>query len=178
MSELKQHLGDKVHTRNIQISTYGCKKGGIVVEAVLKDNRLQSYYKINGEKSSPHIVHHLIIRMQVSGPGLTIKAIEAEMPGIPREDCIETKKSLDIVIGMRISPGFTSKIKQTLGGAKGCSHLTTLLLTMAPAAVQGYWAHYARNPLPKKLPPDIMNQYLIDTCWVWRKEGELAKEFL
>jgi hypothetical protein len=178
MSDLKQQLGDKVHTRNIKISTYECKKGGIVVEAELKDDRLQSYYKINGEKSSPHLVHHMIIRMHVSGPGLIIKAIEAEMPMIPREDCVKTLKSLDMVTGMSISPGFTSKIKQTLGGVKGCSHLTTIVLAMAPAAVQGYWAHYARNPLPKKLSPDIMNQYLIDTCWVWRKEGKLAKEFL
>jgi len=178
MSELKQQMGDKVHNRNVEISTFECKQGGIIVQAELKDNRLQSYYKFNGEKSAPHLVHHMIIRMHVEGPGLTIKAIEAEMPGIPRVDCIETQKSLDIVKGMSIAPGFTAKIKQILGGANGCSHLTTLLLAMGPAAVQGYWAHFARKPLPEKLPADTMNQYLIDTCWVWRKEGKLAKEFL
>ncbi|RJP80079.1 MAG: DUF2889 domain-containing protein [Desulfobacteraceae bacterium] len=178
MSDLKEQMGEKVHTRHIEIATYECKEGGIIVQAELKDNRLQPYYKFNGEKSSPHLVHHMIIRMHVYGPTLLIKAIEAEMPGIPREDCIQTRKSLDIVTGMSIAPGFTAKIKQTLGGANGCSHLTTLLLAMAPAAVQGYWAHFARKPLPKKLSPDIMNQYLIDTCWVWRKDGKLAKEFL
>ena len=178
MSNLKNQMGIPVHTRKIEITTYECQEGGVIVEAILRDNRLQSYYKISGEKSDPHLVHHMIIRMHVQGPKLTVQEIEAEMPGVPREDCIQTQNTLNIVKGMNISPGFTAKIKGTLGGANGCAHLTTLLLAMAPAAVQGYWAQFARSPLPEKLSPDIMNRYLIDTCWVWRKDGELAKEFL
>jgi hypothetical protein len=49
---------------------------------------------------------------------------------------------------------------------------------MAPAAVQGSWSHYARKPLPDEFSPDLMNQYLIDTCWVWRRDGKFAKELL
>jgi len=178
MNSLKQTMGEQVHNRNIKISTYECKKGGIIVEAELKDNRLKSYHKISGEKALPGVVHHMIIRMHVLGAGLTINDIEAEMPGVPRDECRKTINSLDIVKGMDISPGFTAKIKTILGGPTGCSHLTALLLAMAPAAVQGSWAHYARKPLPDDFSSDLMNQYLIDTCWIWRREGKFAKELL
>jgi len=178
MNSLKQVKGEQVHNRNINISTYECEKGGIIVEGELKDNRMKSYYKISGEQAIPGMVHHMIIRMHVIGPPLTINDIEAEMPGVPRDECRETINSLNIVKGMNISPGFTLKIKTIFGGPTGCSHLTALLLAMAPAAVQGSWSHYARKPLPDEFSPDLMNQYLIDTCWVWRREGKFAKELL
>lgn len=178
MNSLNPVKGEQIHNRNINISTFDCKKGGIIVEGELKDNRLKSYHKISGEKALPGVVHHMIIRMHVLGAGLAIKDIEAEMPEVPRDECRETINSLNIVKGMNISPGFTVRVKTVLGGPTGCSHLAALLLAMAPAAVQGYWAHYARKPLPDEFSTDLMNQYLIDTCWVWRREGKFAQELL
>jgi hypothetical protein len=49
---------------------------------------------------------------------------------------------------------------------------------MAPAAVQGYWAHYSRKPVDKDVSSDSMKQFLVDTCWVWRKEGPLFKKLV
>jgi hypothetical protein len=178
MNSLKQAKGEPVHHRSITISTHECAEGGIIVEGELKDNRLKTYYKISGEPALPGMVHHMILRMHVTGPPLTIKDIEAEMPGVPRDECRETINSLNIVKGMSITPGFTLKIKTILGGPVGCSHLTALLLAMAPAVVQGSWAYHAQKPLPDEFSPDLMNQYLIDTCRVWRREGDLAKSLL
>jgi hypothetical protein len=55
-----------------------------------------------------------------------------------KEICREMENSLDEIKGLNIAPGFTSKVKKIAGGIKGCVHLTTLLLSMALAAVQGY----------------------------------------
>ena len=60
--------------------------------------------------------------------------------------------------------------------AKGCVHLTTLLLSMAPAALQGYWIFEARNKNRNSESTDKISNYLTDTCWAWRKDGPLAKE--
>jgi len=61
------------------------------------------------------------------------------------------------------------------GGIKGCVHLTTLLLSMAPAALQGYWIFEARKIQRSEEPVLDIEKYLVDACWAWRKDGPLAK---
>ncbi|MBU1569613.1 MAG: DUF2889 domain-containing protein [Pseudomonadota bacterium] len=172
---LKDRCGEKVHTRSVEISTYDCGEEGIIVEGVLKDNRLKPYYLISGEAHPPGTIHHMVIRLLI-GEHLLINKIEVEMPCTPHEDCIETINSLKKTEGLNIAPGFSAKVKKITGGTKGCSHLTTLLLVMAPAAVQGFWTNLARKPLNGQFSRDSMEKYLIDTCYTWRKNGPLMKK--
>ena len=116
------------------------------------------------------------IDLLVEGTELKIKDIKVKIPGAPhKEICREMENSLDEIKGLNIAPGFTSKVKKIAGGIKGCVHLTTLLLSMAPAAVQGYWIFEARTDHRSDNPPLDTEKYLIDTCWAWRKVGPLAK---
>jgi hypothetical protein len=46
---------------------------------------------------------------------------------------------------------------------------------MAPAALQGYWIFEARDRNRVLEASFEIEQYLIDTCWAWRKQGPLAK---
>lgn len=77
---------------------------------------------------------------------------------------------------MKIAPGFTEKVKTMLGGTNSCSHLKTLVLSMASAAVQGFWVHRTKELKSDESTSDLMNSYVIDTCWVWRKNGPLASQ--
>ena len=78
---------------------------------------------------------------------------------------------------MRIAPGFTSKVKRALGGTRGCLHLTTLVLAMAPAIMQGFWVNGSRDPGGRQITPDLIENYLVDTCRVWRRDGDLIKKY-
>ncbi|QTA93881.1 DUF2889 domain-containing protein [Desulfonema magnum] len=175
MGLIEQRKGEKLHTRNIEISSYICDDETIVVEGKLLDNRLVTWHSISGEKHPPDIVHQMVIRLIFDISSLTIKDIEAEMPNTPREECHEITRSLDKIKGLKIAPGFTSRIKKTFGGTKGCVHLSTLLLTMCPAAIQGQWVYLARKPMTG-FSSDLLEQYLLDTCHVWRRDGQLAKD--
>ena len=168
-----QYKGRKIHARNIEISTYEYDDEYIVVEGELKEDALIAIY-ISGEKHQPHTVHNMIIRMLIKCSSLTIKEINVEMPGIPYDECIETSNSLDMIKGLRISPGFTSKVKKSLKGNKRCVHLTTLLLAMAPAVMQGFWVYSARDLGGNGVSSNMIKDYLIDSCWVWRRDGELV----
>ena len=106
----------------------------------------------------------MIIRMKVESLPLTISAIEVEMPGTPREQCRETIDSLKPIAGMQIVAGFTAAVKEKVGGRKGCAHLTALLIAMAPAAVQGFWANHAQNPVKDDIQPEAVHQFLVNTC--------------
>ncbi len=170
--------GEKIHTRKIDISTYAHGDKSIIVEGILQDDRLKPYYRISGEKHPPHTVHRMIIRMHIEGDELRIKEIESRLDDFPQADCPQAAVSLNQINGWRIAPGFTQRIKELLSGKNGCAHLTALLLAMAPAAVQGYWSNRAQKPQDKNISKEIMNQFLIDTCWVWRREGHLAQKIL
>ncbi len=167
----------KIHGREIAITTYEYEKDSVVVEGRLTDNRFaKTYFFSSGESRPPGIVHDLVIRMVVKGPKLVIDDIDVDMDTVPRKDCREVLKTLKPVIGMKIRGGFTEKVKKKVGGAKGCTHLVALLLAMAPAAVQGSWAAVAQRPVdPEKYSGAALN-FLENTCWVWRADGELMKE--
>mgnify|MGYP006414782255 CR=1 FL=1 len=76
---------------------------------------------------------------------------------------------------LTIAPGFTAKVKKIAGGIKGCAHLTTLLLSMAPAALQGYWIFEAREEDRSENSILDFEKYLVDTFWAWRKDSPLVK---
>ncbi len=158
----------KIHTRQIQFATYKCSDDTFIVEGVLKDDRLADSFGPVGLRS-PGTIHHMIIRMMVKGLDLHIEDIEVEMPTLPNEYCIETIKCLEPIKGMQIVSGFTSKVKNLVGGAKGCVHLVALLTAMAPAAFQGVFSGLDR----KYKAPGIVGQKMENTCWVWRTDGPL-----
>jgi len=169
---------EKIHTRRIEVATYDCGQDGIILEGELKDDRLHEIYRPAGEHVPPGRVHHMIIRMQVRGPNLTIEDIEVEMPTVPYEECIETLTSLAPVKGMPIASGFTNEVKELVGGAKGCAHLVALLVSMASAAVQGAWTAVSRRPAEQSGYLDRAKQAIADTCRVWRKDGPKFKTHL
>ena len=167
----------KIHNRTIDISIYEGDSDSIVMEGVLRDERLLASYRPTGELHPPGTLHHMIIRMLIRGPKLVIEDIEVEMPTIPHAICAQTLKSLEPVKGMAIVSGFTSKVRKLVGGINGCNHLLTLLTAMAPAAVQGAWSAMVRAPIDPEVYMPAALERVKNTCWVWREDGPLVKEW-
>ncbi len=164
----------KIHTRKIDISTYEYDEEHIVVEGILKDDLLIPIYA-TGKEKPPHSPHHMIIQMLIECPSLVIKELNVEMPTTPYEWCKETSDSLDDIRGLKIEPGFTSKVKKILRKNKKCIHLTTLIFAVVPTVMQGFWTYNARKPKGGDVSSEMIDHYLIDTCWVWRKDGPRVK---
>ena len=173
MIDLDQTGKQKIHTRGIDIATYEGGSDSIIVEGVLTDERLATSYRASGETLPPGTVHHMIIRMEVRGPKLVIEDIEVEMPTVPMQECLETLNSLLPLKGLPIVSGFTNRVKDSVGGAKGCAHLVALITAMASAAVQGAWAAMTSKPRdPATYLPDAKER-IKDTCRVWRSDGPM-----
>ena len=172
--KIKKH---KIHTRQIDIASYDAGPESILVEGVLKDERLATSFSPTGEPTPPGTVHHMIIRMVIQAPGLVIEDIDVDMPTIPRQECLETRASLLQLKGTPIVAGFMVKIKDLMGGAKGCAHLVALLTAMAPAVVQGAWAASTRKRRdPATYLPETVERAK-DTCRIWRSDGPLVKKY-
>ena len=177
MPRINPDAAEKIHIRTIDTAVYPQEQGKLIVTGTLKDLRTGPSHLMNGETRPPGLLHHMTIRMVVAGPDLVIEDIEAELPQTPREECLETEDSLQPVIGMSISTGFTNRVKSVLSGPAGCSHLTALLLAMAPAAVQGFWSHIVRKPYDPADHSEKAMEVVLDTCHVWRSDGPAVKEY-
>jgi hypothetical protein len=166
----------KVHARNIEVTTYAYDEQRIIVEGLLKDERFQESHVITGETFPGGVVHHMAIRLLVNCSNLLIEDIDIDLMSVPREACRETIGCLAPIKGLTITKGFTAKVKKLAGRDKGCSHLVELILAMAPAAFQGFGAHQSQKP--SNFYSDhaqMIVQYLVDTCHVWREDGPLVE---
>jgi hypothetical protein len=95
---------------------------------------------------------------------------------VPREFCRETIDCLAPIKGLAIAKGFTAKVKELVGGNKGCAHVVELLLAMAPAAIQGYASYQSRRPVNYDPAHSKMTlQFLVNTCHAWREGGPLVE---
>ena len=161
-----------VHIRQTEIKTYDLGDHQVLVEATLKDTRTPPPSE-DLPAAQMVLVHDLVARIRVQGPDLTIVAVEADMPHIPREMCREVLPDMQKLVGLRIISGYTQQVKDLIGDVKGCSHLTHLFLCLGPAAVQGYWAAYGRKPEARSLSNPAITR-VIDSCRVWRRDGALV----
>ncbi len=176
---LKDLAKEKVHSRDIMMSTYEVDENHILAEGTLLEKRYRDYYKVSGEKIQSGELHNMTVRFLVKIPELIIEQTEVEMDTVPRDDCHLIKDSIEKLNGSRIAKGFTGRVKSMLSGIDGCVHLNHLVTTMASSIMQGFWAYQSSI---RKSKGDIdkdtekrriiaMRNSLADACYAWRSDG-------
>jgi hypothetical protein len=162
--------GKKYHSRTIEINTYEYDEQSLAVEGCLTDRRWQEYRLVTGEKKPPGILHQMIIHLLVNKTTRVIEDLQVDIPCAPREECRDTVNSLESIRGLKVTGGFTAKVKALAGNGKGCKHLAELLTAMGPAAIQGFVAYHLLQSTG--FLANMINM-LTNTCWTWRENGSL-----
>jgi hypothetical protein len=166
-------MKELVHNRGISIRTYDLGDHRILIEGGLLDHRYRP--RPDEVMEGGMVVHDMVIRLRVRGPGMLIEEAEAEMPHHPREECQTVLPWFRNLEGLRIDTGFSMKVKKIMGGTKGCAHLASLIIAMGPSAIQGYWAAYEVQEQRTSVDDQAVRK-LINTCYVWREDGLLVNE--
>lgn len=177
MSRLLEMAEENAHQRAITITTYKAGPGKAVVEGRLVDRRFRDNFLITGEKRPVGEFHDMTIRLLVDAAHLTIEDVEVEMVKVPRQECSGLYDSLSAIKGLRISKGFTAKVKSLLGGVRSCTHLRELTEAMGPAVLQGVFSILAQNESYQRAlmgNPQMRRHFadsIVNSCHVWRENG-------
>lgn len=178
MTRLKDLIKEApVHKRVMEFRTYPLEQDRLIIEGLLKDERLNKGYSWDGTERPPGIVHHICVRLLVGGWPLSILDAEAEMETAPHELCVGMSDAVKKVVGLTIASGYSGQVRRRIGGSRGCSHMTHLIIAMGPAALHGYWAHQSRRrrPVPRSFEEFPGLTYLINSCALWKKDGPLTR---
>ena len=172
--------GEAAHARDMTFTTYRSGDSHIITRCRLTDDRLKEYYKLTGEKVPSGTLHDMEVLLLIKTPSLVIEDVEVTMVTVPRGDCNHVTKSLEPLIGLSVSRGFTANVRNLCGGIKGCTHLVTLLTAAGPAIVQGYMAvNYQKQSMEtseRSKKGSGMLAYLKNTCYAWREDGEACRK--
>ena len=99
-----------VHTRDISMRTADLGNHYVLVEGSLIDQQYQSGHAKTSERSE--LVHHMVIRLKIKGPGMQIEQAEATMPHHPRKECPEVLPWIRNLEGLEIAPGYRLEGKE------------------------------------------------------------------
>jgi hypothetical protein len=162
------------HTRHIECRGFKRVDGLWDIEGHMTD--VKSYaFKNNwrGEIAPGTPLHEMWIRITVDHT-LTIQAIEAVTDYAPFRLCPDITPNFQRLQGLRIGPGFTSRVRELVGGIEGCTHLVELMGPIATTAFQtmsGSRDRKERDPSkPRRRPP------MIDTCHAFASDGEVVRD--
>ena len=176
----RKHL----HTRAITVQGYARDDGLWDIEGHMTDNK--SYTFTNNWRGTvpPEIpLHEMWVRLTLDDDYIVIDA-EAVSDHTPLEICRSITPEYKKLKGLRVGPGWNRKVKELLGGTRGCTHLTELLGPMATVAFQTISVEKnrrrAKNPNEARLISDpeymVRKPAFIDGCHAWASDGPAVKK--
>lgn len=162
-----------LHTRRIHCQGFRRDDGLWDIEGSLVDTRDEAMETFGRGRIAPgEHLHEMWIRLTVDNH-LEVIDIEAVTEHSPYPACPNFPKYFGKLIGQRIEPGWTAKVRLLLGGRRGCTHLVELLGPIATTAVQTVYAW--RGEVGEHLPDDVSPpREFIDSCHSLVSGGEAA----
>ena len=90
------------------------------------------------------------MEMEVKLPDLKIESIKGRIIRSFAEECKDNAEVLQRAVGMRVGPGITRMVKETIGGSNGCNAFADMILEGCNAVIMGFTV----DELDKQLAAD------------------------
>jgi hypothetical protein len=168
----REHL----HTRRILCEGFRREDGLWDIEAHLVDTK--SYVFENrhrGQIQPGEPLHEMGLRLTVDD-GLVVREVEAATDASPFSVCPDITPAFKALVGLRIGPGWRARVKELLGGPKGCTHLVELLTPLATVAIQTAWSKRGREKTERTdESASGRKPGYIDGCHALASDGPIVK---
>lgn len=162
-----------LHQRTVRCIGYRRDDGLWDIEGILED--VKSYDMPHHDTGviikAGEPIHNMRIRLTLDDDFL-IHEIEAVIDHGPVTLCGDIAADFTVLKGLRIGKGFSRKVKELLGGVKGCVHLVDMLSPMATAAFQTI---FATREAKDAANPNRSRPSIIDQCHALASDGLAIK---
>ena len=137
---------EPLHRRAIDIQGYKRADGLYDIEGHLVDTKPYDFRLAAGVRPAGEPVHDMWLRITVDRQ-LNIVDAAASMEAMPYVgDCNKIEPGYRKLIGLAIRPGYHQRLKELLGGVRGCTHITELAGALATAAFQTMAGQRLQDP--------------------------------
>ena len=169
--EKRKHL----HTREVVLTGYEREDGQFDIEGHLKDTKTYSFANLDrGEIKAGEAIHNMRIRLTVNEDMLVL-GVDAVIDESPFNICNDITAAFKVLEGLHVGPGWNRKVREKLGGVRGCTHLVEMLGPLATATYQTLYPALKRRR--ESLPEDERDKpSLIDGCHAMDSTGVLVQE--
>lgn len=164
---------EELHLRRVECRGFRRTDGLWDVEGHLVDTKSYGFdnaWRGRIEPGTP--VHDMWVRLTFDDDGVVHDAI-AVTDASPHRICPDAAGAIEQIKGLRIGPGWTRRVKEKLGGSRGCTHIMELLWPMATTAFQTMVAvrkaRIAAAAGSDRPPP------MIDSCYAYASDREVVK---
>lgn len=145
---------EALHHRDITLRGYKRADGCFDIEGHLVDTKTFPLKLASGPLPAGEALHEMWLRITVDRSLTIIDAAAASEAHPYPGHCGAITPAYKQLIGLAIRPGFTAKVKELLGGTRGCTHLTELVGALATTAVQTMAGQGVQDPSRKPLQLD------------------------
>jgi hypothetical protein len=160
----------EAHARVIEMRAFARGNGLYDVEGHLVDRKPFAFLRAGDTvplaPGAP--MHDLWVRLTVDGD-FVVRGIEAASDVTPYAICKQAEATLQVLVGERLARGWSSKVKERLRGAAGCTHLTEMLVPLATTAFQ---AIHGLRPVQERTAGASA---LVDTCYAYDRGSEVVR---
>lgn len=126
----------RLHTRRVTYECFHRDDDLFELEGHLTDIKDHDYALLTGVRCAGDPVHDMWARVTV-GRDYIIRALEVRTDGMPYMGaCDRIEPAYSRLVGSSVLHGFRRSLRDTMGGVRGCSHLTELLTHLPTAAIQ------------------------------------------
>ncbi|WP_219094894.1 DUF2889 domain-containing protein [Pseudomonas sp. UMAB-40] len=166
-----------IHRRKVECLGYLRADGLWDIEGRLNDSKTHPVTLAEGRVvAAGQTYHGMLIRLTLDDDFI-VREVHVAMPDVPTSQCRGAMPGYEKLLGERVGPGFSRRIKELFGGIGGCVHLTELLLPMATTAFQTL--PMARSLVAPRTPADVeayrnARGQLLNTCHALREDSPVA----
>ena len=166
-----------VHTRSIRVDAYARDDGLWDVEAVLIDTKSRDMELASGLRAAGDPIHQMRLQVTVD-VDLNVCDATATMSWVPYPGfCNEIEPEYKRLIGLNLARDFWRNVRERLGGAQGCTHLTELAAVLPTAAIQGFAGEVRRRKPAGEEPKGEHKPFQLDRCHALVTTGAAVAQF-
>ena len=153
----------RLHVRQIIYEGWQRDDGLFYIDAHLHDAKDHDFELLTGVRPAREAVPDMWVRVTIDS-AFNVHAIEVKTDGMPYPGaCDRIEPAYAKLVGANLIKGFRKLLHETMGGIKGCTHVTELLGSLPTAAVQTFAGLRRREDEGTDKPFQLDHCHALDT---------------